>query len=95
MTLVQIGKITPITRPTLQFNQAQDMVLVGQMNIGVNKTFVLVREIPTHLDFASWVSTLRELLLAQTDLNSPQLTRALEPQCLGNSAFEKRAERSG
>ncbi len=69
---LQIGKFNTITRPTLQFNQAQDMVLVGQLNSGVNKMFALVRENPTHPDFASWVSTLRELLQAQTDLNSPQ-----------------------
>ena len=69
---LQIEKFNTNTRPTLQFKQAQDMVLVGQLSRGVNEMVAVLRANPSHPDFANWASTLRGLLKAPADENSPR-----------------------
>ena len=69
---LQIRQFNTTTSPTLQFNQSQDMVLVGQLSGGVSKMIALLRANPSHPDFANRVSTLRGLLKPAADQNSPQ-----------------------
>ena len=60
-----------VTRPRLQFKQAQDMVLIGQPNRGLTAMIALVRQNPQHPDFAIWVARIRELIKPASAQTSP------------------------
>lgn len=51
-----------VTRPKLMFARANDMIIVGQKNRGVNEIYMLVKTYPQHPEFSKWVDRLRELL---------------------------------
>ena len=60
-----------VTRPRLQFKQAQDMVVIGQPNRGLTAMIALVRQNPWHPDFAIWVARIRELIKPASAQTSP------------------------
>lgn len=51
-----------VTRPQMQFNRANDMILIGQKNRGIAEIYSMIKTYPTHADFTQWVQRLRELL---------------------------------
>ncbi|CAN5429908.1 hypothetical protein BH09VER1_BH09VER1_30480 [soil metagenome] len=51
-----------VTRPQMQFNRANDMILIGQKNRGIAEIYSMIKTYPTHADFSQWVQRLRELL---------------------------------
>ena len=72
----QNEKFNTTRRPTLLFNRAQDMVLIGQPNRGVIEMVAVLRANPSHPDFPNWLAALRGLLkpaaAAPPDQTSPQ-----------------------
>ena len=56
----QADQFNTVTRPRLQFKQAQDMAVVGQPNRALAETIALVRANPLHPDFRIWVAKIRE-----------------------------------
>lgn len=56
----QADQFNSVTRPRLQFKQAQDMALVGQPNRALAEIIALVRANPLHPDFGIWVAKIRE-----------------------------------
>ena len=68
----EIDKFNTITRPTLLFRRAQDMVLIGQPNRGVVEMVAVMRANPSHPDFATWLAEVRKLLSPAPAQTSPQ-----------------------
>jgi len=60
-----------VTRPRIQFKQAQDMILIGQPNRGLTAIIALVRTNPWHPDFGIWVAKIRELIKPASAQTSP------------------------
>ena len=60
-----------VTRPRLQYKQAQDMILIGQPNRGLTSIIALVRANPWHPDFGIWVARIRELIKPASAQTSP------------------------
>ncbi|MEI8310452.1 MAG: hypothetical protein WCH98_06845 [Verrucomicrobiota bacterium] len=56
----QADQFNTVTRPRLQFKQAQDMAVIGQPNRALTETIALVRANPLHPDFGIWVAKIRE-----------------------------------
>lgn len=67
----EANQFNTITRPKLQFQRAQDMVVLGQPNRAVGEMIALIRTYPDHPDFANWVRTARATLNASAG-TSPQ-----------------------
>lgn len=68
----QNDKFNTVTRPTLLFKRAQDMVLIGQPNRGVMEMVSVLRANPSHPDFANWLAAVRGLLKQPAAQTSPQ-----------------------
>ena len=68
----RIDQFNAVTRPRLQFKQAQDMIVIGQPNRGLAAMIGLARTNPWHPDFAVWVARIRELVKPASDQTSPQ-----------------------
>ena len=69
-----------VTRPRIQFKQAQDMVVIGQPNRGLAAMLALVRTNPGHPDFAIWVARIRELIKPASAQTSPPPAPGIAPQ---------------
>jgi len=48
--------------PQLHFARANDYIAIGYRNRGIMEIFALIKQHPTHPDFANWISRLREIL---------------------------------
>ncbi len=60
----EASQFNTVTRPKVQFQKAQDMVVLGQPNRAVGEMITLIRTYPDHPDFANWVRTVRGTLNA-------------------------------
>lgn len=68
----QADEFNAVTRPRLQFKQAQDMIVVGQPNRALAGMITLARSNPGHPDFSIWVGKIRELIKSASAQTSPQ-----------------------
>ena len=66
-----INQFNEVERPPLMFARANDMVLVGLKNRGIQEIFNLAKASPTHSDFQSWVTRIRELIAANSATVAP------------------------
>lgn len=58
----EIDKFNNERRPRLLWNQAEDMMLIGQKNRGITQMFNLVKTYPRHPDADNWISKIESLL---------------------------------
>lgn len=58
-----------VRRPRLQFQRAEDLVVLGLKNRGIQEMMLLVRTYPYHPDFSKWMARLRELVAPQPTQN--------------------------
>ncbi|HEY8903953.1 MAG TPA: hypothetical protein VIM48_09600 [Chthoniobacterales bacterium] len=66
-----------VTYPRLLWRKAQDTQLIGMPNRALSMMMSLVEKYPSHPDFNSWTSTIRDILLkAASGANSPAPAQA-------------------
>jgi len=51
-----------VQHPQLRFSRANDYIAIGYRNRGIMEIFALIKQNPTHPDFANWISRLRVIL---------------------------------
>lgn len=68
----QAEQFNTVARPRLLFSRAQDMILVGQPNRGLNEMIQIVRTYPVHPDFDKWIAAIRKVIKPPSEDTSPQ-----------------------
>ena len=69
-----------VTRPRMQFKQAQDMAVIGQPNRALTETIALVRANPWHPDFGVWVAYIRGLVKPNSPAPEQPASAQTSPQ---------------
>lgn len=60
-----------ITRPSLQWQRTQELVILGQPNRAKTEMLTLIKTYPTHPNIADWIKTLRGLLTPGPEKSAP------------------------
>ena len=82
----QADQFNTVTRPRLQFKQAQDMAVIGMPNRALTETIALVRANPLHPDFGIWVAKIRESVKPAAQASAqPASDQTSPPPAPGNA----------
>ena len=67
-------------RPQLLWDRAEDMIVIGQRDQGLNEMYTIVKNFPNHPDAGKWIDELKGLLI------NPSATPGLAAATSGTSA---------
>lgn len=58
----EIEKFQFVTKPSLLWSRAQEVIVLGQRNHAINEMFALIKKYPDHPDNAAWIAHLESIL---------------------------------
>ncbi|HWL52979.1 MAG TPA: hypothetical protein VNQ90_11125 [Chthoniobacteraceae bacterium] len=58
----EIEKYQYVTKPSLLWARAQEVIVLGQRNHAINEMFALIKKYPDHPDNAAWIAHLESVL---------------------------------
>jgi hypothetical protein len=69
-----VEQFNTMRRPKLLWNQAQDMIQLGQKNRGIAQMLDVVRTYPSHPDAGGWIAALQSMLSGSAPSPAPGTT---------------------